>query len=110
MAQDVGHARVPALVNEMIVEWSSSALADLDRFAVFLQDRFPSLTSTIASALIEKSEQLRENPQLGRPVAGNAAFRQLTLYALRAAYVLQYEIHSNRIVILRIFHGREDRG
>lgn len=110
MVGDLGYAGVPAVVGKVRLEWSPSALADLDRFAVFLQDRFPSLASVIGKTLIEMSGQLRDHPHLGRPVEGNDAFRQLTIRALRAAYVLQYEIHPDRIAILRVFHGREYRG
>ena len=94
----------------MMLEWSPSALADLDRFAVFLKGRFPALASTVGRTLVEKSRQLLDYPHLGRPVAGHSEYRQLTIHALRAAYVFQYEIHPDRIVVLRVFHGREDRG
>ena len=106
----MGHSGVQALVKQVKLEWSPLALADLDRFAAFLEGKFPSLALRIGKTLIEKSEQLRDHPNLGQPVGGNTAYRQLTLHALRATYVLQYEIHPDRIVILRVFHGRESRG
>lgn len=97
------------MVGQVRLEWSPSALADLDRFADFLGDRFPAIAPAIGKALIEKSGRLCEYPELGQPVGGRHEFRQLTIRALRAAYVLQYEIHTDRVVILRVFHGRESR-
>ena len=35
--------------------------------------------------------------------------RRLVLRVLNAPYVLQYRIGPDRVVILRVFHGREDR-
>jgi plasmid stabilization system protein ParE len=39
------------------IEWSIDALADLDRFAVFLHEQFPALAARVADELIDKTEQ-----------------------------------------------------
>lgn len=93
----------------MKLEWSVTAGADLERFAAFLHDRYPSYAARIAETLIQKSLVLLEHPLLGRPVERQPDYRELVVQALRATYVLQYRIHGDRIVILRVFHGREDR-
>lgn len=46
---------------------------------------------------------------LGHPVAGRKEYRQVVLQVLNAAYVFQYRVERDRLVILRIFHGREGR-
>lgn len=94
----------------MRLEWSAAALADLDRFAAFLHDRFPSLAGLVAHEIVSKTRLLANNPQLGHPIAGRAHARQLVLQVLNAIYVLQYRIDGDRVVILRVFHGREGRG
>jgi plasmid stabilization system protein ParE len=39
----------------MKLEWSAAALADLDRFARFLQDHYPHLAGVIAAEIISKA-------------------------------------------------------
>src|SRR6266576_4347864 len=41
----MGHASVPELAQSMKLEWSDEALADLDRFAEFLDREHPSLSA-----------------------------------------------------------------
>jgi plasmid stabilization system protein ParE len=51
----------------MTLEWSAAALADLDRFAEFLQDRHPSIAQIIAAEILNRTRIISEHPQLGRP-------------------------------------------
>src|SRR5690606_29135418 len=91
------------------VEWSVAALADLDRFAAFLHERHPELAARAGGEIIRKVEALAQHPLLGRPVSGRAEYRQAVLRVLNADYVFQYRIDGERIVLLRVFHGREAR-
>lgn len=93
----------------MKVEWSAEALADLDRFADFLHRQFPTLAPKIAEAIKERAELLAEQPRLGRAIAGRDEYRQVVLRVLKATYVFQYRIAGERVVILRVLHGSEDR-
>jgi plasmid stabilization system protein ParE len=93
----------------MTVEWSDDALADLNRFALFLQDKHPALAKRIALEIVAKSRVLAEHPRLGRPILGREEYRQIVLQVLNARYVFQYRYDGNRLVMLRVFHGRESR-
>lgn len=93
----------------MTVEWSDDALADLDRFAAFLHQHHPSLAGVVAREIVAKTQVLSDYPLLGRPIAGRDEYRQIVLQVLNAAYVFQYRYDGERLVMLRVFHGREAR-
>jgi plasmid stabilization system protein ParE len=93
----------------MKIEWSAAALADLDRFAEFLQDRYPALSVIVAREIVAKAKILSDQPLLGRAIAGRDDYRQVVLRVLNAAYVFQYRVLDGRLVMLRVFHGREHR-
>ncbi len=93
----------------MKLEWSKDALADLDRFAAFLRQYYPSLSKIVAEEIIAKAQILAERPQLGHPIAGRPEYRQVVLRVSKAAYVFQYRVDGHRLVMLRVFHGRENR-
>ena len=93
----------------MKLEWSAAALADLDRFAAFLQERHPALASTVAREILNKAQVLETLPQLGYPIGRRGQYRQIVLEVLRAKYIFRYRIAGERIVMLRVWHGREQR-
>jgi plasmid stabilization system protein ParE len=53
----------------MRVEWSQDALADLDRFAEFLHERYPLLAKKIAGEIIKKAQILADRIRLRRAIA-----------------------------------------
>jgi plasmid stabilization system protein ParE len=93
----------------MTIEWSVNALADLNRFALFLRDKDPPLAKRVAAEIIAKSQVLSDHPKLGRPIAGREEYRQVVLQVLNARYVFHYRYDGTRLVMIRVFHGRERR-
>lgn len=93
----------------MRLEWSRDALDDLDRFADFLHEKFPTIAPRVAKAIMEKARSLSEHPYAGRAIAGSEKYRQAVISVLGAAYVLQYRVETDRLVLLPVFHGREGR-
>jgi plasmid stabilization system protein ParE len=93
----------------MKLEWSAAALADLDRFAAFLQERHPARAGVVAREILAKAAVLEAHPQLGYPIGGRGQYRQVVLEVLRAKYIFRYRIAGERIVMLRVWHGREQR-
>jgi plasmid stabilization system protein ParE len=93
----------------MKLEWSAIALADLDRFAAFLHDRHPRLAQVIAAEIKEKARLLEDHPLLGRAIEGRPQYREFVLEVANAAYVFCYAFDGERLVMLRVFHSREQR-
>lgn|SRR5215813_1724061 len=71
----------------MKIEWSARALADLDRFAAFLQEHHPDLATIVAREILDKAKVLEVHPQLGYPIDGHGRYRQVVLEVLRAKYI-----------------------
>lgn len=105
----MGHAAIPAVAGSIDLQWSDDALADLNRFAAFLQDQSLELAAIVAEAMIARTQILSRHPRLGRPIAGREEYRQLVLQVLGGDYVFQYRYDGTHLVILRVFHAREDR-
>lgn len=83
------------------------ALAELDRFAEFLQETYPNRAPPVGEAIIAKSAILPDHPLLGRPFPGRPEYRQVVLKVLKAAYSFQDRVEGDRIVMLRVFHALE---
>jgi len=93
----------------MKLEWSAAALADLDRFAAFLHDRHPRLAKIVAAEIMHKARILSEHPLIGCAIEGRPHYRELVLEVLNAKYIFRYGFDGERLVVLRVFHGREAR-
>jgi plasmid stabilization system protein ParE len=93
----------------MKLEWSAAALADLDRFATFLQQRHPALAEIVGREILAKAQVLASHPHLGFPIGEGGSYRQIVLEVLRAKYIFNYRVEGDRIVMLRVWHGREQR-
>ena len=93
----------------MKLEWSAAALADLDRFVAFLEDRHPRLARIVAAEIQHKTRILKEHPLIGQSIQGRPEYRELVLEVLNATYVFRYVFDGERLVMLRVFHGRERR-
>jgi hypothetical protein len=52
VAAHVGHAAIPPVAGSIDLDWSDDALADLDRFAAFLQEQSPELAAIVAEEIV----------------------------------------------------------
>jgi toxin ParE1/3/4 len=91
------------------LEWSAMAVADLNRFASFLHDRDPRLAKIVAEEITQKAQVLLDHPELGKPFEGSGEYREVVLQVLNALYIFRYAYDGERLVMLRVFHGREAR-
>jgi plasmid stabilization system protein ParE len=68
----------------MNLEWSATALADLNRFAAFLHNRHPRLAKIIATEIKHKAAILSEHPLIDRPIEGRPEYREHVLKVANA--------------------------
>ena len=89
---------------------SRAATADLERLRHFLAHWDTQLAVRAISAIDDAGQSLANYPERGRSV-GIPGIRELIIPFGRSAYVLRYAYSASRdeVVILRIWHGREDR-
>ena len=86
--------------------FSKAALNDLVRLREFIAEESPEAASRVASRLVGAIKKLTETPQIGRPIDSlPGEVRELIL----GKYVVRYQVSTNSLAILRIWHGKEDR-
>lgn len=89
--------------------YSVEALADLARVRAFIARENPAAAGRIAASLVERIDNLLTFPEMGVAVAEAPdpdAIRDLFV----DSYVVRYAIHAGTVFVLRVWHGREDRG
>jgi plasmid stabilization system protein ParE len=89
---------------------SPEALADLHRLREFLATRNAGAADRATDALSRAIGSLAGFPDRGRLSAIDAV-RELLVRFGRSAYVIRYahEVELETIVVLRVWHSREDR-
>jgi len=84
------------------------AEADLERLATFLAAKSPLAAARVGEAIVSAIRSLATYPFLGRQV-GNDGRRELIIPFGRSAYILRYLVEAEEVIVVRIFHGLEDR-
>jgi len=92
--------------------FSAEALGDLQRLHDFIAQENPAAASHAARELLEGIGGLRRFPRMGKRVAiapGQQAPDEIRDW-FTGNYIVRYLILDKRLIILRIWHGKEDRG
>jgi toxin ParE1/3/4 len=89
---------------------SQAAAADLVRLHEFLADKSPVAAERAAAALMSAVRSLDTFPERGRP-SGSPNIRELIVPFGQSNYVLRYayRAQTKEVIVLRIWHGREER-
>ena len=91
----------------MIICWSPAARADLDRLHDFLAEYSFEIADAALDLLIEAPKALLDFPRRGSRLTD---FEPREVRELRVGtYLLRYELRAEEILIVRIFHARENR-
>jgi plasmid stabilization system protein ParE len=91
------------------VAWRERALEDTDRLYDFLFEKNKDAAVKAAQVILRGSSLLEESPRLGRPMADGTGRRELFIPFGSGFYVLRYFLTDDTVVIIRVWHGREDR-
>ncbi|MBM7070719.1 type II toxin-antitoxin system RelE/ParE family toxin [Shewanella sp. 202IG2-18] len=91
------------------VIWLPDAIADLVRLREFIQDKNPSAAKRSATKIKEGALTLTNNPESGRPVRGLSPFREILIPFGAGNYVLRYREDNLTIVVVRVWHSKEER-
>ncbi|HWF77184.1 MAG TPA: type II toxin-antitoxin system RelE/ParE family toxin [Caulobacteraceae bacterium] len=90
------------------VRLTSPANRDLTRLIDYLDVRSPAAALRAFETLDAAIRSLDEFSERGRP-GSEPGLRELIVRFGSGAYVVQYRVDAQEVVVARIFHGREDR-
>ena len=89
--------------------WSPAARNDLIRLRDYIGEHNPDAARRAAEALKKAANLLLEHPGIGSRIEDRED-RELFVPFGQRGYVLRYRLDEETIVILRLWHGLEERG
>ena len=93
----------------MRLVWLPEAQADIQRLSNVLRERDPRAAERAIRAMQLGAQQLLECPQVGRRMEDETERREVYVPFGAGAYVLRYRMHEETIVVIRVWHSREER-
>ncbi len=87
----------------MTVNWTESALADLQAIESYLSRHSPKYARSLVERVLARTERLADFPQLGRqvPEFADASLREL----IESPYRIVYRINESEVDVLAVVHG-----
>lgn len=90
--------------------FSRPAVRDLERVITFLEEKNSNAVRDARDRIAELLEILERFPEAGRLIRENPLTRIIATGFGKSGYVFRYRIdNAGNVVILRIWHGKEDR-
>lgn len=92
------------------VKWRPRALEDIERLQDFLHPKNTVAAKQAAFAIFQAAKRLQTSPGIGRPMPEGDGRRELIIPFGTGAYVVRYFVGTdNTVVVVRVWHSREDR-
>jgi plasmid stabilization system protein ParE len=91
-----------------LVQWLPEAEADLERLFDALNEKNSIAASKASRLIFTAGASLSVSPYRGRLIDGTQQ-RKLQVPFGKYGYVLYYRVEGDRVFILRVHHGRENR-
>ncbi len=92
----------------MRIKWTRKASTDLVRLHEHLRPVAPAAAARIVQQLTRAPERLLDYPRIGEKLEAYAP-REVRRIIV-GSYELRYELAEDSILILRLWHSRENRG
>ena len=93
----------------MRLVWLPEAQADIQRLYQFLRARDPRAAERAIRAMQLGAQRLMEFPHMGRRMDDETERYEVSVPFGAGAYVLRYRRHEGTIVVIRVWHRREER-
>ncbi|MGX5913230.1 type II toxin-antitoxin system RelE/ParE family toxin [Aliidiomarina sp. Khilg15.8] len=90
----------------MNLVYTDDAIADLKRLREFIAVHNPSAASRMAAELLEKIQWLPDFPRMGTRVHF-APVPDSIRDMVFGKYIVRYSVHTNVVIILRVWHELE---
>lgn len=90
------------------IAYTDEAIKDLQRLREFIARNNPVAANRIASNLVSRVKLLAEFPEIGTPVS-KAPNPESIRDMFFDRYVVRYSVHSDTVIILRMWHGLESK-
>jgi plasmid stabilization system protein ParE len=91
------------------VVWTQTSLTDIDRHVSFLTAQNEDAAQNAAQSIRKAGDGLEQFPRRAPAVRGGSGLRKLKVPFGQYGFVIHYAILDEEVVILRVYHGREDR-
>jgi plasmid stabilization system protein ParE len=89
--------------------WTQAAIDDLNRHYDFIKLNDADTATRAVQAIVSSGESLQQNPRRGAIVDEIAGLRKLLVPFGKYGYIIHYAILEDDVIILRVYHGRENR-
>jgi plasmid stabilization system protein ParE len=89
----------------MKLAFTPRAVHDLKRLRAFIAEHNSDAASRISQRLKRSIQHLVQNPELGKVVDELPAIRDF----ITGPYLVRYTVTKGSIIILKIWHGKEDQ-
>lgn len=93
----------------MKLVWAKESEDDIQRLFDFLYEKNLSTAAKAIELILEKSELLVEFSDIGFRMNDDSGRRELIIPFGASAYVIRYYLLKEYVVIVRVWHNRENR-
>ncbi|QLE55091.1 type II toxin-antitoxin system RelE/ParE family toxin [Nostoc sp. TCL26-01] len=91
------------------IVWTEAAIDDLNRHHNFIKVNNDDAARRAVQAIVSSGESLQQNPHRGAIVDEIGGLRKLLVSFGKYGFIIHYVILEDDVVILHIYHGRENR-